>query len=409
VRVLFCVNSFPAPSQTFVDSQITGLLDRGFDVRIVSLQPAKQGPRHEHTLSYDLIARTSYVPKKRRRALLDLKKTVLPLLLRRPPPERYGRALRSLLDKSPEASFRLLRRATAFLEQWPFDAIVCHFGPVGAQVQELRDAGVTEAPLITFFHGYDVSRTVDEHGASLYRSLFDSGELLLPISQFWRNKLIGLGAPEDRTEVHHMGVNTHEIRFRPRALVRGEPVTLISIARLTEKKGIEYALRALALLPPDTPAYHYHVVGDGELRARLERLRTELGLDARVTFHGWKSQAEVAGLLDTAHVLLQPSVTASDGDQEGIPVALMEAMAAGMPVVSTLHTGIPELVEDGICGYLVPERDVAALGARIADLLRTPELWAQLGQAGRARVEAEFDVDVLNDRLAQRIERVARG
>lgn len=409
VRVLFCVNSFPQSSQTFVDNQITGLIDRGIDVRIVSLQPAKEPPRHEDTVAYDLVSRTTYVPKKRRQALADLRKTVLPLMLRRPPQERYGQALRSLLHRSPEASFRLLRRATAFLEQWPFDAIVCHFGPVGAQVEELRDAGVTRAPQLTFFHGYDVSRTIEEHGVSLYRPLFQSGQPLLPISHYWRKKLLALGAPEQHTHVHRMGVRTARIQFRPRTLASGERAELVSVARLTEKKGIEFALRALAELPPDAPAFHYHVLGDGELRPELERLRSELGLDTRVTFHGWQSQAEVAARLDRAHVLLQPSVTASDGDQEGIPVALMEAMAAGMPVVSTLHTGIPELVEDGTMGYLVPERDVPALAARLGELLASPGRWPELGAAGRARVEAEFDVDVLNDALVRRIERVVRA
>jgi colanic acid/amylovoran biosynthesis glycosyltransferase len=87
----------------------------------------------------------------------------------------------------------------------------------------------------------------------------------------------------------------------------------------------------------------------------------------------------------------------------------MEAMAAGMPVLSTLHTGIPELVEEGTSGFLVPERDIPALTARLLELMRAPERWAAFGTRGRARVEAEFDVDVLNDGLARRIEAVARG
>jgi colanic acid/amylovoran biosynthesis glycosyltransferase len=403
VRVLFCLTSFPAPSQTFVESQITGLLDRGFDVRILSLQPGKEAPRHEDTLRYDLAGRTSYVPRGRKRALLELPKLARPVLASPPSFERLVGGARRLSALGPKEAFRVLRRATALLAQWPFDAMVCHFGPVGVDVQRLRDVGVTTAPMLTFFHGYDVSRTIDERGPGYYAGLFERCELLLPISDYWRRKLVGLGAPAERTLVHRMGVDCKKIEFRERHLLAGETVQLLSIARLTEKKGIEYALRALARVR-DTLKFEYHVLGDGELKASLDRLIDELELRSRVTLHGWKTQGEVAAVLARSHVLLQPSVTASDGDQEGIPVALMEGLAAGMPVVSTEHTGIPELVEHGRSGFLVPERDVPALANRVQELLEAPESWPAFGRAGRSMVERQFDVDVLNDQLATRLE-----
>jgi colanic acid/amylovoran biosynthesis glycosyltransferase len=295
-----------------------------------------------------------------------------------------------------------LRRSIAVLDQWPFDVIVCHFGPVGRDLQEVRDAGVTTRPMVTFFHGYDVSRTIAERGSGFYRRLFEAGDQLLPISDYWRRKLIELGAPPERTLVHRMGVDCRKIAFRARSLAESEPVQILSVARLTEKKGLEFALRALARLPR-AQAFRYHLVGDGELRPALEREVDELGLRERVTFHGWKTQGEIAKLLERSHLLLQPSVTASDGDQEGIPVVLMEAMAAGLPVLSTLHTGIPELVDDGASGYLVPERDVAALAERLSDLIAHPERWPEFGRHGRSRVETHFDVNVLNDQLAERL------
>jgi colanic acid/amylovoran biosynthesis glycosyltransferase len=122
---------------------------------------------------------------------------------------------------------------------------------------------------------------------------------------------------------------------------------------------------------------------------------------------GWKTQQEVAEILGQAHVLLAPSVTAPSGDQEGTPVALMEAMAMGMPVIATRHSGIPEMVRDGENGFLVPERDPEALAERIAHLARHPEQWEALGRAGRAVVEREFDVNPLNDRLVEIYQRVA--
>jgi colanic acid/amylovoran biosynthesis glycosyltransferase len=407
VRVLFCLHSFPAPSLTFVNNQITGLLDRGFDVRIVSHVPASEALEHEDTKAYDLVARTVYVAPKHAASLFELRKLLPPLARRRPSLRRVAHGLGALGRRAPADSWRLLRRGAAFLQHWPFDVIVSHFGPIGVATQQLRDVGFSSAPMATFFHGYDVSRTVDEEGPDFYRRLFDAGEMLLPISDYWRDKLLRLGAPAARTEVHRMGVDCSKIAFRPRSLSQGEKVRLLSVARLTEKKGIAYALRALVEVKRRFPSFHYDVVGDGSLRESLERLVDELELRPWVTLHGWKSQTQVARLREEAHVLLQPSITASDGDQEGIPVALMEALAAGMPVISTLHTGIPELVEHGRAGFLVPERDSAALAVSLQQLIEAPQRWSEFGRAGRARVEQAFDINVLNEQLVERLHRLA--
>ena len=106
-------------------------------------------------------------------------------------------------------------------------------------------------------------------------------------------------------------------------------------------------------------------------------------------------------ILSNSDILLAPSITAHDKDQEGIPVVLMETMAMGLPIISTLHSGIPELVQDGISGYLVPERDVDALAEKLNYLIEHPELWSEMGKAGRAFVEENFNIDKLNDRLVE--------
>jgi colanic acid/amylovoran biosynthesis glycosyltransferase len=122
---------------------------------------------------------------------------------------------------------------------------------------------------------------------------------------------------------------------------------------------------------------------------------------------GAQSHAEVMRLMEEAHILIAPSITAADGDEEGIPNTVKEAMALGLPVVSTTHAGIPELVEDGVSGFLVPERDSAALGERLAQLVDRPETWAALGRAGRQRIERHFDIDRLNDELLVLYEGIA--
>jgi colanic acid/amylovoran biosynthesis glycosyltransferase len=114
---------------------------------------------------------------------------------------------------------------------------------------------------------------------------------------------------------------------------------------------------------------------------------------------GSKRHEEVIQVLTQTHILIAPSVTAADGDEEGIPNTLKEAMAMGLPVISTVHAGIPELVEDGVSGFLVPERDVEALADRLERLVDHSETWAAMGRAGRRQIEAEFDIERLNDEL----------
>jgi colanic acid/amylovoran biosynthesis glycosyltransferase len=168
---------------------------------------------------------------------------------------------------------------------------------------------------------------------------------------------------------------------------------------LVEKKGLEYGLRALSLIRSELPMFEWHIVGSGPLRVHLEGLCNHLGLSDVVVFHGEKPREEVQRILERSHVFLAPSVTSSSGEQEGIPVAIMEAMASGLPVVSTDHSGIPELVTSDETGYLVPEKDASALAQMILRLAREPESWAALGRRGRERIERDYDVHRLNDQL----------
>jgi len=133
----------------------------------------------------------------------------------------------------------------------------------------------------------------------------------------------------------------------------------------------------------------------------LEALITELNVTNKVHLLGWRQRDEVIETLNQSHIFLAPSVTACNGDQEGIPVAIMEAMAMGMPVVSTLHSGIPELVENGISGILVPERDVDRLSEALADLINHPESWTAMGKAGRENISLNFHIEKLNDQLVE--------
>jgi colanic acid/amylovoran biosynthesis glycosyltransferase len=401
LRVAFVLSQFPALSETFVVNQVTGLIDRGADVEILSAHLVPQPRMHAEVESYDLIGRTRYgrdVPDDglRRRLL------AASLLAR-----AAFRRLRSIDDLRWLIRYGRQDARTALpfahLHELPrrnFDAIVCHFGPQGQWGMALRNVGLLSGRLVTIFHGYDMSRFLREEGVRVYDRLLREGDLFLPVTEYWRRRLIELGSPAERTVVHRMGVNVGSFNFVPRSPPRSGPVRLLSVARLTEKKGMEYGIRAVAELMRDGMEVRYDIVGAGPDEAALRELIRSLGLEHVVKLVGSLPGQEVLSAMAGAHVLLAPSVTARDGNQEGLPVVLMEALASGLPVVSTRHTGIPELVEHGVTGMLARERDVAGLVEGVRTLLRDPALYTAIAARGRARVARDHDIDQLNDQLA---------
>ncbi|MDQ0458003.1 glycosyltransferase [Rhizobium paknamense] len=289
-----------------------------------------------------------------------------------------------------------------------FDVLLAHFGDNGIRVCRHKKRGLVHPPLVTIFHGADVGVPRKENRLGDYRDLFRLGALNLPVNGHFREVLIGAGASPDKVEVHHMGIDVEQIPFRWRDR-QGDILQLISVCRLAEKKGIEFSLRALGQLTTARPEldWRYTIIGDGPLRGELEKLSADLGIAERVQFLGSQPHKVVKNWLARAHVFVLPSVTAQNGDVEGIPVALMEAMAAGLTVVSTRHSGIPELIEHGVGGFLSPERDVEALAANLAWIIEHPGECRQIAVAARRKIETDFNDTVLNDQLAARLEAIA--
>lgn len=179
----------------------------------------------------------------------------------------------------------------------------------------------------------------------------------------------------------------------------GATLHLVIAASLREKKGIATALTALA--EADTPRpWRLTVVGDGPLRQSLQARAADLGLADRITWSGYLPSAELRAVLSSADLLLQTSETAPDGDTEGgAPVVLLQAAAAGVPVVGTDHADIPFIVADGVTGWLAPERNASAIAEVISEVTR-PERLEPAGRAARARAEERFDLPVLHRTLA---------
>ncbi len=404
MKIAFLVGEFPSLSETFVLDQITGLIDRGHEVDIYA-SPFKTGKTkkaHPDVAKYQLLQRTYYHPSIPSNYLLRLLKGLRLFLVCLP--NHLAVMLKSLSVKKfgkQALSLRLLYNIIPFLNPVPsqYDVIFCHFGPNGLRGSIMRDLGLIQGKLCTVFHGFDLTGYLQREGDHAYDELFQKGDLFLPISNRWKQKLLDLGCPAEKIQVHHMGIDCKRFTFGPRQIPLDGVIQIVTVCRLVEKKGVEYGIRAVAHIRERHPKIQYTIIGDGPLKSDLEMLVAELKISDMVHLVGWKQRDEVIEILNQSQIFLSPSITACNGDQEGIPVALMEAMAMGMPVVSTFHSGIPELIEDGISGYLVPERDVEALAGKLHLLTEHSGKWEEVGSAARRFVEAFFDVEQLTDHL----------
>lgn len=398
MRVACLVGEFPVLAETPFLNQITGLVRRGHGVEIFADRPQRGVAFHPDVERLGLGELTRYpaaLPRDGR--WLGAVRLVL---------AHHGKERRILLGTlNPLLYWRRawtlehLRRTASLLPRRRFDVCYLPFVQDAFKAFRLRRAGVLQAPVVAGVRGSDITRYVLTRGPRVYARVFRRIALFLPVCAAFARRIVELGAPPARVVVHGTGIDLRHWRFRGRRLEPGEPLRVVTVARLVEKKGIAYVLDAVHRLGEAGLDVSYEVVGDGPLRATLEALRDRLGLRERVRFAGWATPDQVRQVLDRAHVLVAASVTARDGDEEGIPNVLKEAMASGLPVVATRHGGIPELVEDGVTGFLVAERDAEALAARLAGLATPSERWAAMAAAGRARVERDYDIERLNDRL----------
>jgi colanic acid/amylovoran biosynthesis glycosyltransferase len=310
-----------------------------------------------------------------------------------------------LLDEAKygktDQPWKRIYRAIALLDAQPYDIIHCQFGTLGPAALMFRQAGLLQGKLVTIFRGIDISSHVQEQGEDVYEELFAQGDFFLANCQFFRQKAVKLGCNPEKILVHGSGIDCSKFAFKPRYFPSDGRVRIATTGRLVEKKGIQYGIRAIAQLAQTHPNIEFNIIGDGPLKTKLEKLIQELKLDGLVKLLGWKNQPEIVEILQQCHIFIAPSVTAADGNQDAPVNTLKEAMAMGLPVISTYHGGIPELVEDGVSGFLVPERDAGAIAQKLSYLIEHPEIWPEMGQAGRGRVEQKYDMEKLNDELVE--------
>jgi colanic acid/amylovoran biosynthesis glycosyltransferase len=259
-----------------------------------------------------------------------------------------------------------------------------HFGPDG--MTAARIAAMLRLPLIVTLHGYDV--TIPRKSPTTYAELWKRASLFLCVSKFIREKAIEAGFPPEKLRVHSIGIDLSQ--FNPNGS-HPKPDSILFVSRLVQKKGCEYLLRAMEIVQKSRPQAELTVIGDGVLRRPLEELAKTLRI--RCTFMGAQPSYVVRKALQSTRVFCVPSVTADNGDSEGLGMVFAEAQAMGVPVASFQHGGIPEIVQNGTTGFLAPERDYAQLAQGILRYLSDDAFWQEHRTRGIEWIRNRFNIE----------------
>jgi colanic acid/amylovoran biosynthesis glycosyltransferase len=404
LKVAYVPSRFPRLTETFVLYEILAVEEQGVDVELYPLIRERAEVVHPEALQ--LCARARFQPF----VSLPILRSQLHFLRRSP--GRYFGTLWALLTGTwgslnyfagALAIFPKVTHAARLMAAERVNHVHCHFSnhPAAAGFIVHRLTGI---PYSFTAHGFDLH--VDRH---MLREKVAEAAFAVPVSDYNRDLMVEECGEDAREKlvVIHCGVDTEF--FRPPEETSGErPFTILSVGTLHEVKGQSYLVEACRLLREARIELACKIVGDGPDRKSLSRQIAAAGLAEHVTLLGRRDRTEVAELLRTANVLAAPSVPTRSGKREGIPVVLMEAMASGIPVVASGISGIPELVQDGLTGLLVPPGDSEALARALSRLHDDSLLRRELGLAGREKVVEEFDVRKNAAELVRRFHAHAR-
>jgi len=255
-------------------------------------------------------------------------------------------------------------------------------------------------PCVVSFHGADVALKEDiANYPEKLCQLFEAVPLVLARSQSLADRLVQMGCPPEKLRINRTGVPLDEFPFVDRQAPPDGHWRVMQACRLIPKKGVATSLRAFAIFKKDHPQAKFYIAGKGPLQPELEMLAAGLGIFKDVHFIGFLSQPKLMELYASSHLFLHPSEMPPDENQEGVPNSILEAMATGLPVAATQHGGIPEAVEHGRTGWLVPEEDHVALANAMQEITRSPRVLTEMGLRAREAVIKRFGQEAQIDQL----------
>jgi len=392
MKILYILSTFPVLSQTFILNEITCLIDLGHEVKIVSLYKPKDKKVHEKVKKYNLLKKTYY--------LIDKKYSRL---------EIFEKGSKELLENkllSKEEKFKLLDlcydkkhgREIAFrrflgcldviriIKEKKIKHIHCHFAKENVKMAYVLNQ-IIKIPYTFTTHAYDIFIESNKD----IKKWADGAKKVITISNYNKKYMNeNFGVDEDKIEVIHCGIELD--KFRSVDYNKSNKLNILSIARLVEKKGIRYLIEACKILKEKGICFNCNILGDGKLKKEFQKLVNLYNLNRNVNFKGCVTQEEVLREFKKCVVFSLPCVEAKNGDKDGIPVSLMEAMAMEIPTISTDITGIPELIEDGANGIVVPQKDSKALAEAIIKIKDDKDFAENIRKQGRKKVIAKFNI-----------------
>ena len=328
----------------------------------------------------------------------------------------------SLLDRYSHSHLKASEQRSRLFWLWRNclrvkpDIIHSHFGTTGWD--DSCVVRLTKAKHIVTFYGFDVNMIPQQNPSWIgrYKTLFQSADLFLCEGPHMAKCIKSLGCPQEKIRVHHLGVEVYRLPFKPRLWHPGEPLRILIAASFREKKGIPYALEAIARLKNEVDI-QVTIIGDASTEERSigEKKRILLMIDqydlhSRVQMLGFQPYSILMEQAYKHHIFLSPSVTAEDGDTEGgAPVTIIEMIATGMPVVSSTHCDIPEVIVHGKTGFLAGEKNSDELACHLKGLVKHPENWSKIIEAGYMKIKKEFDVKLQAAGLGKFYESVVAG
>ncbi len=392
VKVGYILQHFPVLSESFVRDEIAGV-ERN-DVKVHIFPFAKPDGKvilgdkrcHEGNITYALD------PKSGAGAFIPVFGSNLYFFLRYP--LKYARCWRKYFFRIGKKEFLQIFYLCSRVKKLNLEHLHAHFACLGATAA-LIIGQFLNIPFSFTVHAYDIFVQDDFLKEKMKRAKF-----IIAISEYNKNYLLDKypQIPGEKIRVIHCGVDITRFRLKP-AAEEGR-ILLLSGGRLVEKKGFAYLIQACKFLVDKGLDFKCNIFGDGPLKKELFAEVKESGLTGRIDFTGAISREEVKNLLAQSHIFTLASVVAANGDRDGIPVVLMEAMAAGRPVVATDVSGIPELIDSGEGGILVPQKDEVKLAETIWALAKNRDLRKKIGSKARKKVESQFNITENTRRLA---------
>ncbi|TDQ19379.1 glycosyltransferase involved in cell wall biosynthesis [Algoriphagus boseongensis] len=275
-----------------------------------------------------------------------------------------------------------------YLKTEKIDVVLAEYGTTGAQVFPVcQELGI---PLVVHFHGYDISKKeVLAYHNTLYSKMFAYASAIIAVSNDMKEDLVAAGASLEKVVVNPYGPQEKFFHLHPDFASN----SILAVGRMIDKKAPYYTILAFQKLIHEFPDLKMVMVGSGYLENAMRNLVFGMGLEKNISIKGWIQHSELEDYFKRAFCFVQHSVVAEDGDSEGTPVGILEAAAAGLPVVSTKHKGIKDVVIDSKTGFLVEEHDVEGMYQQLKKIVVDRKLATQMGSSGRNFIKTNFDLN----------------